>query len=227
MTPPELILFAGPTAYGVDRRLIFRMDVSVRPPVRRGDVEALVRDAGGVHTIAIVDGTFHSYPSVGHAEIREAVEAGWTVWGLSSMGALRAAEMRHLGVRGFGDVYARYAADPEFDDDEVAVLHASEAPYRPLSEPMIHIRGFLEDLAERGIISQEACRSVALDLKQRWYAERTLRTVHDSLKRVDVREWDVVRSGLADFGSFRSKTSDLVRFMTEQPWKTGSRCERN
>ncbi|WP_425300876.1 TfuA-like protein, partial [Nocardia wallacei] len=33
-------------------------------------------------------------------EIREALEAGWSVWGLSSMGAIRAAEMRLLGMRG-------------------------------------------------------------------------------------------------------------------------------
>ncbi len=77
-----------------------RERIIVLPPVKRGDVEKLIseREPGAM---AIVDGLFQQCLSVGHAEIRSAVAAGWQVWGLSSMGAIRAYEMRNMGVRGY------------------------------------------------------------------------------------------------------------------------------
>jgi len=198
-----LTLYVGPTAYGLQ----LPGGIDVRPPVRRGDLRDLVRTTGP-GTVAIADGTFHAYPSVGHAEIREALDAGWTVWGLCSMGAIRAAEMRHLGMRGFGAVYERYAGCDDFDDDEVALVHQEEAPFRPLSEPLIHIREFLLslELPEHDRILKS--------LKQRWYAERTLEALRELL-----RETGQTDRSMAGFDAFRLKRSDLVRFLAERPWE--------
>lgn len=198
-----LTLYVGPTAHGLQ----LPGGIDVRPPVRRGDLRDLVR-ATGPGTVAIADGTFHAYPSVGHAEIREALDAGWTVWGLCSMGAIRAAEMHHLGMRGFGAVYERYAGCADFDDDEVALVHEEEAPFRPLSEPLIHIREFLLslELPEHDRILES--------LKQRWYAERTLEALRELL-----REAGQPDRSLAGFDAFRLKRLDLVRFLAERPWE--------
>ena len=38
------------------------------------------------------------------------------------MGAIRAREMAHLGMRGFGRVFERFVAEDDFQDDEVALL---------------------------------------------------------------------------------------------------------
>jgi hypothetical protein len=220
---PEITLFVGPTAHGVRMPDLVRGDVAVRPPVRRGDVSRLVGGTAKPGVVAIVDGTFHSYPSVGHAEIGDAVAAGWSVWGLSSMGAIRAAEMRHHGMRGFGAVYQRYAASDDFDDDEVALVHEADPPYRPLSEPLIHIREFIRSLSERAVLNSAEAELIVLSLKNRWFAERTLFLLRDQLIGQAGLSADEVAKLLTRFDDFRLKRVDLVTFLTERPWSlTGS-----
>ncbi|MFN2530925.1 MAG: TfuA-like protein, partial [Pyrinomonadaceae bacterium] len=98
------LIFAGPTLIGVDISASAKRRVKVLPPVKRGDIEKIVCMRKPA-AMAIVDGLFHQCLSAGHAEIRLAVTSGWQVWGLSSMGAIRAYEMRDMGVRGYGRVY--------------------------------------------------------------------------------------------------------------------------
>ena len=202
----EPVLHVGPSAHG----LAIPPGFETRPPARRGDVDDLVATREDPGVLIIADGTFHSFPSVGHAEIRTALERGWTVWGLCSMGAIRAAEMRSLGMRGFGSVYQMYVDDPDFDDDEVALLHASEPPYTPVSEPLVHIRSFLADLVARGILADEA---TTIDvLKNRWYGERTLGLLRKTLIEAGLSTSTVDRE-LADFARHRTKTADLRLFL--------------
>src|SRR5689334_8832382 len=107
-TPAKYIVFAGPTAYACARpRLLGMPAILWRPPVQRGDIEQLLCTMPPAQ-IAIVDGRFQQCLSVGHMELRRAIEQGWTVWGLSSIGAIRAYEMRDYGMRGFGRVYQRF-----------------------------------------------------------------------------------------------------------------------
>lgn len=219
MAATGLIAFVGPTAHGLTQREVFPDSVSVRPPVRRGDIAQLLEQEPGRAAIAIVDGTFHSYPSVGHAEIRDALTAGWQVWGLCSMGAIRAAEMQHMGMLGYGQVFHAYATDPDLDDDEVALVHGAEAPHRPVSEPMIHLRAFLAHLAETGQISAVAAQTVTSALKQRWYGERTLWELRSLLERSGLTA-AALDQQLSEFGRFRLKTQDLIQFMRERPWQS-------
>ncbi len=126
----KVIMFAGPTLARASA-IAPALDLSgiiILPPVKRGDVTRVVQGPEpGV--LAIVDGYFHlENLSVGHLEIRLALKRGWQVWGLSSMGAIRAAEMHHMGVHGWGLVFERYRDDPDFRDDEVALL---TSPGRP------------------------------------------------------------------------------------------------
>ena len=98
------IMFAGPTLARLgDPRVAERAGFDVRSPVRRGDIAALLDKTPGV--LVVVDGVFNQSLAVGHAELRSAIAAGWQVFGLSSMGAVRAFEMRNLGMIGFGRVY--------------------------------------------------------------------------------------------------------------------------
>src|SRR2546426_6706244 len=139
-------MFAGPSFCGSNELLSeASQSAEIRPPVQRHDVEKLVAEhPPGV--VILVDGYFQQCLSVGHAEIRAAVSAGWSVWGLSSLGAIRAYEMRDLGVKGYGRVYQRFYEDGDFRDDEVALIHEPDPPYRSFSEPLIHIRFFLRQL---------------------------------------------------------------------------------
>ncbi|MEU6072827.1 TfuA-like protein [Micromonospora sp. NPDC047074] len=218
MSTGKPLLYVGPTAFGVDPALFSRGGVAVLPPIRRGDVHDLVTSGTTPGIIAIVDGTFHSYPSTGHAEIRSALEQGWEVWGLSSMGAIRAREMSTLGMKGFGKVYRRYAETANFDDDEVTLVHAAEAPYQPISEPLIHLREALRQLAAGGRITMTAAEEITGFLKRRWYGERTLRLFKESLVDMGGLSSDEASHELRNFDSYRIKTHDLVSFLEVKPW---------
>jgi hypothetical protein len=220
----ELVMFVGPTLAASARIRALAKPYKLRRPVRRHDVDALVaaqkkaRKKPGV--LVIVDGVFHDTLAVGHAEIRDALSAGWRVWGLSSMGAIRAREMSHLGMRGFGHVYERFCGADDFQDDEVALLHEPTSPYRAASEPLIHLRAAIDHLVARGTVSAEDAHTVITDLKARWYGERTIARAKHALKRCPRVEPAVVDRELRDFDRFRWKTLDLVRFLTEQPERT-------
>ena len=210
-------MFVGPTLNG-SFRLADSSGVKVLPPVKRGDIDRLVSTRGpGV--AVIVDGQFHQCLSVGHAEIRSAIAHGWQVWGLSSMGAIRACEMKHMGMRGHGEVYEWFCRDAEFRDDEVALAHGENAPYVPLSEPLIHIRLWLDELVKTRLLKATQQRRLLNELMSMWYGDRTLSRARSMvLSIVSKREKELDRS-LADFDRFRVKSHDLSRFLSEQPWK--------
>ena len=211
-------IFAGPTLTdGTAVAALKREGIKVLPPVKRGDVEKLVstRKPG---TMAIVDGKFQQCLSVSHAEIRAALKAGWQVWGLSSMGAIRAYEMRHLGVRGFGRVYRCFTRYSDFRDDEVALLHEPAAPYRALSEPLVHIRFWLKELKATGLINRREERRLLDTLMTIWFGERTLSRARSAVLDLNPKAVEKVDETLATFDRYRVKWHDLNDFLRERPW---------
>lgn len=215
-----LHLFVGPTASGLRQVLAEQCEIIVHPPARRGDIKSLVDESPLPGSIAIVDGTFHSFPSVGHIEIRHAIQKGWAVWGLASMGAIRACEMRLLGMRGYGGVYRQYCDDIEFDDDEVTLVHEIDSPYRAMSEPLIHIRSFVSALREKQFLSPENALAIVSDLKERWYAERTLPRLKRLLLETGNMSVHDVEDALSGFEAFRIKSQDLHNFLLSRCWRT-------
>jgi hypothetical protein len=175
-----LHIFIGPTAYDVPRDWVLGSPYTIHPPIRRGDIAKLCEDTTEIGIILIVDGVFHTFPAVGHAEIRDAIVRGWEIWGVSSMGAIRASEMISLGMFGYGQIFRQFVND-EISDDEVALLHQIDYPYAPLSEPLVHIRHFLKALKADGVISEESENTIVQALKMRWYGYRTLQVLKDLL----------------------------------------------
>jgi hypothetical protein len=214
----RLFLFAGPTLAASPRARELAKHFRVRPPVKRFDVEKLVATRGTPGVLVVVDGVFHDTLAVGHAELRDALRRGWRVWGLSSMGAIRAREMATLGMRGYGEVYARFAADGDFQDDEVALLHEGTPPYRGLTEPLVHLRAAVAHLVEKGIVAARAAAEVLRDLKSRWYGERSLRGMIEALGVGARGGVGAVRAELGDFRRFALKTRDLEAFVDERAW---------
>jgi hypothetical protein len=209
------VVFAGPTLRGIGAKELAKAQrVDWRPPIRRGDMDRLVA-LRPTAQVAIVDGLFHQSLSVGHMEIRRAIERGWTVWGLASMGAIRAYEMRDFGMRGFGRIYDCFLQEEDFRDDEVALLHEPTAPYRASSEPLVHIRVALEDLVRTGVLGEVAARAVVAHLASLWFGDRTLPLVRDLVHAAagpaaanSVARW------LVNFNRYRIKSHDLVDFLT-------------
>jgi hypothetical protein len=213
-----ITVFVGPTLASSPSAGKRRRGVHRRPPIRRHDMERLVRAAGRPGIVAIVDGVFHDTLAVGHAEIREALGLGWRVWGLSSMGAIRAREMAPLGMHGFGRVFRRFCAGDDFQDDEVALLHEPSPPYRAASEPLVHLRAAIAHLVARGMVRDDDAREVLLDLKSRWYGERTLEGTMRALAGRSRGSRSALEGELRDFHRFRWKTLDLEDFLRERPW---------
>ncbi len=213
MSKIDRFIFVGPTSFDMDLKIF--SDFNILPPVRRGDItDLVVKNSPG--TIVIVDGTFHSFPSVGHAEIRDAIEKDWKIWGLSSMGAIRAAEMDSLGMFGFGKVYRQYRMDENFSDDEVTLVHSLEYPYEAVSIPLINIRSLLNYLCEHKLIESSRSEIVINKLKYMWYANR---------------RWKILLSLLKDQGcninyqklcrilkSTDKKRNDLTDFLSKKPY---------
>ena len=87
--PPRPILFLGPSIPDTDEaREVLEADY--RPPIKRGDLDSIA--TGSI--VGIVDGVFHQDLSVSPREVHLAIGRGVTIFGSSSMGALRAAEVR-------------------------------------------------------------------------------------------------------------------------------------
>lgn len=207
-------LFAGPSLQGIDSKLL--CGVVMHPPVKRGDIERLVAQ-NPPSNLAIVDGVFHTHPAVGHSEILDALGAGWNIWGLSSMGAIRACEMDTLGMTGFGEVYRQFASDPDMSDDEVTLIHQAQEPFLSLSEPLIHIRMFLRKLTTDQIITPEQEQDILHYLKNMWYGYRTLNSLKEALLALPImaKKIDIA---LDNFSAYRIKSLDLTDFLILQPW---------
>ena len=216
----KCLIFAGPTLNDADAlRAVAGKGIEVLPPVRRGDIEEIV-STRAPGAMVIVDGLFHQCLSVGHAEIRSAVAAGWEVWGLSSMGAIRAYEMRHLGVRGYGRVYRCFCQYGDFRDDEVALLHEPQPPYRALTEPLVHIRLWLRELLKTVLVTGRQKKRLLDNLMSMWFGDRTLLRARSMvLDFIPVHEAGV-DAMLAGFDRFRVKSHDLADFLDERPWKS-------
>jgi hypothetical protein len=132
----------------------------------------------GFNLILLVDGLFGNVPSVWHKEILYAQSVGAVIYGCSSMGALRAAEMHTLGMVGCGKIFRMYRSGLLTDDDEVCLIHAGpEWGYKPLSVPMINVRLTLRIMLKMGVISITNSSDVASYLKRIHFSERDLSTI--------------------------------------------------
>lgn len=221
----QITIFAGPSLFstGLDLRES-SMGVTWMPPARRGDIEKLVSCSTRPGSIGLADGTFHAYPAVSHVELRNAINGGWRVYGLCSMGAIRSAEMQHMGMRPWGVVAAKFCEDDSFADDEVALVHGSSHPYSPISEPLIHIREFLRCMQSEGCLAADQAEQILATLQPRWYGERTHAELKKQLASV---LWTSqlpkkLNDAVDNFCRFRLKQQDLVSFVNSRPWEDAS-----
>ena len=165
-----VIVFAGPTlpAAAIGERL---PAAELRPPVALGDVLRLALARRRPARIAIIDGYFERMAAVWHKEILFALERGIEVWGASSMGALRAAELAPFGMIGVGAVFEAFAHGALTADDEVAVAHLpAEHGYRPVSDALVNLR---EGIAKAPMLTDRTRARLVELARARFYRERT------------------------------------------------------
>ena len=177
-------LFLGPTL-AAERAADLLGGLEVRPPVARGDV--LRACNAGAERIGIIDGYFDHVPSVMHKEILYALERGVAVFGASSMGALRAAELHAFGMVGVGRIFEMYRDGILEEDDEVAVTHGpAESGYRQMSDALVDIRDRIEAAVKSGIIESDAGADIVAIVKALPYSMRSFRTAAESARKLDL-----------------------------------------
>jgi hypothetical protein len=202
------VVFLGPT-FGVSAARE-TLEARYLPPARRGDVYRVM--TSGVETIILIDGVFHNTPSVWQRELLDAMEEGIQIFGASSMGALRAAELHRLGMQGYGVVFEWYRDQLINGDDEVALLHTSEEfGYRGLSVPLVNIRYTLAQAVKEAQLTSELERGLLDYAKSLPYPLRTFESVLEApilndaaahelkaltsylaTKRVDIKKQDAI-----------------------------------
>jgi hypothetical protein len=164
-------VFVGSTLRPDEGRSI--LDATYLPPAQMGDIYNVVAQRGA-RAVGLIDGLFGSVPAVWHKEILFALSKGVRVFGSSSMGALRAAELHAFGMEGVGTIFGWYRDGTTEDDDEVAVAHAMASDdFRPLSEAFVNIRHGVETAVKQGTLSASNADILLSATKEMFYADRS------------------------------------------------------
>lgn len=210
-------IFVGPTGFEVNIGQL-APDVVVHAPAKRGDLPALCEYLNARDAVAVVDGRLGDVMSVSHRDVLRLLDREIQVWGIASMGALRAAEMHRFGMRPFGQVAQGYVDDPRKPDDEVVLMHAPEEPYFPVSEPMVHLDCFLKQCVGLSRIKSSSAEEAGKRLRSMWFGYRDW----DQLQSILIAAGEDPTSCKADAHDIRQsriKTRDLVSFLEERPWE--------
>lgn len=165
----DIFVFLGPTLSHTEAKSI--LDAHYLEPARTGDVYRVAKRKPQV--IIIIDGYFDRVPTVWHKEILYAMEQGIHVFGTSSMGALRAAELQAFGMIGKGKIFEDFISGRLEDDDEVAVAHArADDDFQALSVAMVDIRATLQNALTEKVIIQEHHDAMIQFAKSLFYPQR-------------------------------------------------------
>jgi hypothetical protein len=187
---------------------------TILPPAAQGDLYRVAQK--GPAAIALIDGYFERVPAVWHKEILWAMAQGIPVFGASSMGALRAAELAPFGMVGMGKVFEAYLSGELEDDDEVAIVHGpAEFGYPRFSEAMVDIRATLAAAQEAGVVSSSLARLTVDSAKALHYPHRSVVAALDRLsdKTPFAGEIEQLRAWIAD-GFVSVKHRDAVLLLT-------------
>jgi hypothetical protein len=143
------------------------------------------------------------------------MDQGIAVFGASSMGALRAAELHAFGMIGVGSIFEDFRDGRLEDDDEVALRHGpSEMNYIALSEPMVNIRASLEQAVSDGVLGRSAASDLISLAKSMYFPERTWDALQTIAKErgIDRVALESLRAWLAS-GRVDQKQRDAVAML--------------
>jgi TfuA protein len=145
------------------------VDADVRPPIRRGDMDRIPPD---VELVAIVDGVFMAEHAVSPREVLGALRRGVRVLGASSMGALRAAELRAFGMEGVGEIARMYMNGELQSDADVALVFDPET-FRALSQPVVNVIHMLRLATAAKVLGKPAANEVLAVARGMYFPELT------------------------------------------------------
>lgn len=164
----RIVLFTGPSLHR-DRAAAL-IEATILPPIRRGDLAQVAQQKPEI--IGIIDGEFYQSLAVSPKEILPLLESGIAVYGASSMGALRAVELRNCGMIGVGRVFRLFRCGVLDADDDVALAY-SPSTYKAVSEPLVNTRYVLRAAVRRKLLTRVQASQAIEELKSVYFPERT------------------------------------------------------
>lgn len=167
--PGGVVVFVGTSLPHEETRALLP-SARVLPPIARGDLPRVVDE--GATVVAIIDGVFHQKYPVAPFEIRDALAKGVRIFGAASMGALRAAEMRHFGMIGVGTVFEWYRDGVLMRDDAVA-LQFDPDTFKNLTVPLVNVRWALQRAGEEGLLPVESAQAVLAVAEEFFFRDLT------------------------------------------------------
>ncbi len=216
----DVVIFVGPTLDQAQAREL--LDARYLPPAAQGDVYREARS--GPLAIGIIDGYFEQVPAVWHKEILWAISHGVHVFGASSMGALRAAELHRYGMHGCGKIWRDFLEGRLEDDDEVTIVHGpAESGYIKASEAMVNIRATLESATEQKIIDPDTRDCLLSHAKVTWYPHRNYadltKSIHSTMPDISNRLQHWLTNNRIDQKALDAKTMlmEMSTFLEGSP----------
>ncbi len=179
----NVIVFVGPS---LDMHTASSlMKATFLPPCKMGDIYRACLNKP--RAIIIIDGYFENTPAVWHKEILYALNQGIHVYGGSSMGALRAAELYQFGMIGAGEIFDNFASGTFEDDDEVAVIHSPvEQGFTCQSQAMVNIRFGIKGAIEKNILSSATGETLIQYAKKLLYPDRSWPTLFMAANKLGI-----------------------------------------
>jgi hypothetical protein len=202
-------IFVGPSGYNLPNHLFSGW--IRKPPCKQSDILKLIESEQPTH-IALVDGLYMSVPAPWHKEILLAIENNICVYGCSSMGALRAAELHTFGMKGFGSVFNYIVDNEPVDDSIVAVVHDSFAQgFKPLTFAKIELIHFYQLLVQASLISFDQASFLSERLTDIHFESLSKLKLFSELQLVGLADPEILFDEL--FVSI--KQADLQRFLLD------------
>jgi hypothetical protein len=175
-----IVVYTGPSLAAEKAKAI--LDAEYRPPIVRGDLAKLPK---GTKVVGIIDGVFFSETAVAHKEIIAVMKKGIKVYGSSSMGALRAAELAEFGMVGVGRVYECYRSGRIVKDDEVAVTF-NPVTGEQITEPLVNVRYQLKAAEDDGILTTKERHDIIEMAGRFFYPDRTYSYIIGRAVKADI-----------------------------------------
>ena len=176
-----IVIYTGPS-FSVEKAKTILPDADYRPPIARGDLAKLPKKT---EAVGIIDGVFYNETAVAHKEIIAVMNKGVKVYGSSSMGALRAAELAEFGMIGVGRIYECYRSGRITNDDEVAVTF-SPVTGEQMTEPLVNVRYQLKAAEDDGILTTEERHKIIAMAGRFYYPDRTYTYIVGRAVKADI-----------------------------------------
>ncbi|PTX52684.1 TfuA-like protein [Gemmobacter caeni] len=208
-------LFAGPSMLGLPASLLECFD-RISEPIGVGDLDRRLKQPKAPRIICIADGYLEPGFAIQNDEIKRALSAGWPVWGIGSVGALKAVELAAEGMQGFGLVYRMLRRLRAVSADDVAVLHYPFPPYEPETLALLEIYMLLRVARKtKSSLTDIDVRSVLEALQEKPLHDRTYEVVRECIPKYLWKYLDYVYDTPKEW---RIKRQDLWSFCQRKPW---------